>query len=444
MRLLLGIALLAVGLSTYSCLPVSNPSVAQHRVQAGNGKGKMIQAILENRLAEHLDKRLTARFGPKRTEGGQNRAPAPKPAAAATPATPASVGMGVQDYYDMFWLGNITIGTPDQGPYSVNFDTGSADLWVVDSTCGVGPSTRTKKQCAVSPQFNSTTSSSYTVDGTPFKIGYGDGSYAIGFQGLDSVKIVDASGSAQLVIPNTGFAQAYDVDPNTLASPMSGIFGLGMQSCSTNNILPPFMNAVQQGLVPQSIFSIYLETESDETQVDDAPAGGVFTFGGSDSVNCGDVIGWIDLTTTQFWQFSYDSINVGSTSVDIYGNDVISDSGTSLLIGDSDIVKPIAKAVGAKLNKQYGIYTIKCDATYDPVTFVISGNSYNLTSSVLNVDIGFGNNKCLFAAIPVDYFSYFFGLDWILGDPFIRQYCAVHDVTNQQIGFAPALPIQQS
>jgi len=31
-----------------------------------------------------------------------------------------------------------------------------------------------------------------------------------------------------------------------------------------------------------------------------------------------------------------------------------------------------------------------------------------------------------------------FGLSWILGDPFIRQYCNVFDLGNKRIGFAPA------
>jgi len=154
------------------------------------------------------------------------------------------------------------------------------------------------------------------------------------------------------------------------------------------------------------------------------------------------VVGWTDLTSLQYWQFSYDSISVGSTSVDINGYDVISDSGTSLLLGDAAIVKQIGSAVGATYYKDYGVFLLNCDATYDPVTFVISGNSYNLTSSVLNVDIGIGNNTCLFGAIPVPYLTMFMGIDWILGDPFIRQYCAVHDVVNERIGFAPALPMQ--
>ncbi|KAI6233122.1 Peptidase A1 domain-containing protein [Aphelenchoides fujianensis] len=38
------------------------------------------------------------------------------------------------DYADMFYAGNITIGTPPQR-FQVRFDTACADVWVIDDTC---------------------------------------------------------------------------------------------------------------------------------------------------------------------------------------------------------------------------------------------------------------------------------------------------------------------
>lgn len=41
----------------------------------------------------------------------------------------------VNDYADILYIGNITMGTPPQ-PFSVFLDTGSANLLVPDSKCG--------------------------------------------------------------------------------------------------------------------------------------------------------------------------------------------------------------------------------------------------------------------------------------------------------------------
>ncbi len=68
--------------------------------------------------------------------------------------------------------------------------------------------------------------------------------------------------------------------------------------------------------------------------VDDAPAGGVFTFGGLDTVNCGELIEWVPLSDQRgFWEFSVDSVSVGKKKVKKSAGNAISDTGTSLLIG---------------------------------------------------------------------------------------------------------------
>jgi len=59
-------------------------------------------------------------------------------------------------------------------------------------------------------------------------------------------------------------------------------------------------------------------------------------------------------------------------------------------VGDSKLVKKVGKQVGATYYKDYGLYTIKCNATYDPISFSINGKVYNLTSDVLTMDIGIG------------------------------------------------------
>ncbi|GMR57373.1 hypothetical protein PMAYCL1PPCAC_27568, partial [Pristionchus mayeri] len=74
-------------------------------------------------------------------------------------------------------VGNITVGTPGQA-FEVILDTGSANLWVPDSTCG----TTVTDPCYKKHKISSSKSSTYIKNGKAFTISYGTGS-AKGFLG---------------------------------------------------------------------------------------------------------------------------------------------------------------------------------------------------------------------------------------------------------------------
>jgi len=78
---------------------------------------------------------------------------------------------------------------------------------------------------------------------------------------------------------------------------------------------------------------VYLETESDENQVDDAPAGGVFTFGGLDTINCGEVVDWVPLHNDGHWSVNVTSVSLGNSSVSNKTAYAVSITGTSLIVG---------------------------------------------------------------------------------------------------------------
>ncbi|VDK71280.1 unnamed protein product [Anisakis simplex] len=108
---------------------------------------------------------------------------------------------------DFEYLGYITIGTPEQ-QFRVVLDTGSANLWVPDSSCVNPPKcsslcsilgplcdltceyllyrTVDVDVCKEKDRFNSSASSTYKANGTKWLIQYGKGSSA-GFFGEDVV-----------------------------------------------------------------------------------------------------------------------------------------------------------------------------------------------------------------------------------------------------------------
>jgi len=261
-------------------------------------------------------------------------------------------------------------------------------------------------------------------------IRYGGGNIS-GFFGNDTVRI-GAAGSSQLVIPNSTFGVAENVSLRFGENAFDGIFGLGFTKHYIG-YAPPLINAMQQELLDERIVTFFLETRGSNSTHE---GGGVITFGGLDRTNCGDVLGYANLTIPTSMIFDFEAVRIGD-----YNNtrafQAFSDSGSTLIYGPSNDMKEIAKRINATFNDKYGIFTIPCNSTYDPITFTINGTDYNVTSTVLNLDVGVidGNatdtNLCLFGMYPMDIEEL-----WAFGDVFIRQFCHVYDYGQKRIGFA--------
>uniref|UniRef100_A0A914C7Q9 Peptidase A1 domain-containing protein n=1 Tax=Acrobeloides nanus TaxID=290746 RepID=A0A914C7Q9_9BILA len=329
------------------------------------------------------------------------------------------VSQGMNDWDDMEYVGNITVGTPGQN-FSVILDTGSSNLWIPDSTC---------KQCKGKHKFDASKSSTYQTNGQKWSITYGDGSDAKGILGVDTVGVGD--GADKLLIPKTTFGLATDENRAMLDDPsFDGILGLAFQSLAVDNVVPPIQNAINQGLLTEPIFTVYLQERGDVNNVH----GGTITYGGLDTTHCGALIAYQPLSSATYFQFKIDSVSLGSYSSN-KGWQVISDTGTSYIGGPDAIIEGLATAAGATYHHQDQSYYIGCNATTPTFDIVIGGKSYGITSKQMIVDIG--NGQCQWAAFQMGAGGGF-GPSWILGDPFIRQYCNVYDLGNKRIGFAPA------
>lgn len=104
------------------------------------------------------------------------------------------------------------------------------------------------------------------------------------------------------------------------------------------------------------------------------------------------------------------------------------------MIGPYAIINAVVEALGGNYEAQYGIFTVDCEATYG-VTFTIGGRDYEVAPKQLVVDLGDG--LCEMTFNTMDGAAH--GPEWILGDPFIRQYCQIYDIGQKRIGFARPL-----
>merc|ERR1711935_1094119 len=110
----------------------------------------------------------------------------------------------LENYFDAQYFGPITIGTPGQ-PFTVIFDTGSANLWVPSTKCDPKPGSGFA--CLNHNQYDSDNSTTWTEDGTRFEIQYGTGSM-VGFQSIDNVDIAPTTGG--LIAYQATFAEAVE------------------------------------------------------------------------------------------------------------------------------------------------------------------------------------------------------------------------------------------
>ncbi|VDM83556.1 unnamed protein product, partial [Strongylus vulgaris] len=76
-------------------------------------------------------------------------------------------------------------------------------------------------------------------------------------------------------------------------------------------------------------------------------------------------------------------------------------------------------------------------AISDTGTTYIAGAQVEIYRLAKAIGATVDENLCVFAGFPIDLMG--FGPQWILGYPFIRQYCNIHDMEKERIGFARSI-----
>jgi hypothetical protein len=332
----------------------------------------------------------------------------------------ASMPQTVEDFDDLEYLGNITIGTPGQ-PFLIILDTGSSNLWVPAPTCKANG-------CSAKNHYDPTQSSTYVKNGKKWSIQYGSGD-ASGTLSQDTVTFVGDNG-ATLPIPNTVFGEATKISADFAQDPTDGILGLAFTSLAVDGVVPPLIAAINQNLLDAPLFTVWLEHRGPANGAN----GGVFTYGMVDATNCGPVIATQPLSSATYWQYAMASISIGSYSYK-KSQQVISDTGTSLLGAPQAQATAIGKAAGATYDDNEGAYMIDCGASPPDLVLTIGTQAYTITS--VDMVVEFQEGQCFYAVFPFDFGGG--GPAWILGDPFIRQYCHIFNIGAQTIGFAPSL-----
>lgn len=143
------------------------------------------------------------------------------------------------DKLDISYSGSFNIGGQE---FTGVFDTGSSDLWIPSSQCN-SPTCMSKNQYKNSTTFKSS-SSKYSIQ-------YGTGSVSCDV-GSDDLNL----GAFPKV--NLEFGQASVMDEFFSNVQFDGIFGLGYDALSENNIKTPITRLKEEGLIKEKVFSFVL------------------------------------------------------------------------------------------------------------------------------------------------------------------------------------------
>lgn len=318
----------------------------------------------------------------------------------------------VSNFMNAQYFSEISVGTPPQS-FKVVLDTGSSNLWVPSTQCG-------SIACYLHSKYDSSSSSTYKQNGTDFDIQYGSGSLS-GFVSNDVLSIGD------LKIKNQDFAEATSEPGLAFAfGKFDGILGLGYDTISVKQMVPPFYQMVNQGLLDDPVFAFYLGSEEE---------GSVATFGGIDKKHYTGEINYIPLRRKAYWEVDLKSIAFGEDEAELENTGAILDTGTSLIVLPSELAEMLNTQIGAKKSWN-GQYTIDCNkrSTLPDLTFNLAGTPYTLPATDYILEV---SGSCI---------STFQGMDFpervgplvILGDAFLRRYYSVYDLGKNAVGLAKA------
>ncbi|KAG9340357.1 hypothetical protein JZ751_021470 [Albula glossodonta] len=326
------------------------------------------------------------------------------------------------NFMDAQYYGVISIGTPPQ-EFTVMFDTGSSNLWVPSIHCSF-----LDIACWFHHRYNSKKSSTYVQNGTKFSIQYGRGSLS-GFISQDTLSL------AGLAVTGQQFGEAVSQPGIVFAvARFDGVLGMAYPSISVAKVTPVFDTAMAQKLLPQNIFSFFINRDQK------AAVGGELMLGGTDKQYYDGELHYMNVTRKAYWQIGMDQVSVGNQlTLCKEGCQAIVDTGTSLIVGPSQEIRALQKAIGA-LPLLMGEYMIDCKKipSLPVISLTLGGKQFNLTGEdYVMKESQLGMSICLSGFMAMD-IPPPAGPLWILGDIFIGRYYTVFDRDADRVGFAPS------
>ena len=344
--------------------------------------------------------------------------PTPPPSASAPRSSSALL-----NFRNIVYTGPLLIGSPPQ-PFTVVYDTGSADLWVFSSATSV-PYT------SFNHYYDRSLSSSYRPNDTRWSIEYGEGE-ASGHLSVDEVTLAGHRVKAQVF----GEAVHYSVNFQQLHDPTDGILGLSFSAISEAQSETVIDRLWKEGAITRRVFSFFLTSQGEEK-------GSQFILGEPDPAFAPNGLHYFPIVPqvreVQQWVIALDTMTMGGQSHGLCSQRAcvaLLDTGTSF------IGLPSLPFLSIKDQ----ILALRPDCSYDATHLEISCTPsllHSLPTLTLTID------SVPYPLHPSDYMvEGVVGLmmiapnaggdaDFIiLGDTFLKTYYTVFDMDEERVGIA--------
>jgi len=152
----------------------------------------------------------------------------------------------------------------------------------------------------------------------------------------------------------------------------------------------------------------------------------MLTLGGYDSQYFTGDIKYYPLINETYYIIEVNEFGVNNQSLGTDDYAAIVDSGTSLIVGSTDLVNELLKFLPAKPD-------CKSISTYPTLYFTLGQDVYTIEPEYYIIqDLG----ACLLGVMAMDGLPFH---GFILGDVFMRKYYSIFDYGGSRVGFATAI-----
>ncbi|KAH3671008.1 hypothetical protein OGAPHI_000719 [Ogataea philodendri] len=294
--------------------------------------------------------------------------------------------------------------------------------------------------CSKYGTFDPDSSNSFHKNGTDFAITYADKTFANGVWGYDDISF------GGVTVEDFSFAVADDTDSEM------GVFGIGFRELETtyssNTSETPYIyqnlpfKLVDQGLTNKAAYSVYLNSSDAST--------GTVLFGAVDHSKYTGTLGLVPIINTAASAGYKNPIQLEITLSAITASDgsgsqasvgvgaaaALFDTGTTLTYAPSDIIEQIAELFQLQYSSSAGAYVTKCSSVEDyTLNFDFQGQVIEapLSSFLVSLQTNSGSTSsyCALGIFSSGDSSF------TLGDSFLQNVYFVADLEDYQLAVAP-------